>query len=595
MSKFRNLIESVLLNEAFIIKIPVEEVNQFNEYPNKYILVYKNPSKSELNQIQNNSKEHELRGLIIDNNVYIWDSYFAIHTDIVNALKSRLNIPSDSYITDFLYLPNDQLEAGYTQHKDNYYIKDINKTIDSMLNCPICIKLFGKDNIKGMAPHQEWSYDELDEAKQVGNLYHSTTYNNAINILKTNTLYSDRSFGISTNRNLDLFKKGFGDVCFVLDGDKLSSKYKIFPFQFGQEDSQETIVQDKKASQFKSIEDYHDKLTGLERNLQYYGWNTDRGLTIQKPEISNIQNYILKVYVNTNINDKNELLELLNAYNIPFESIKTINNPENDRSNYHYKIATNSYKPKYDSDEYTYKSNTTLSDLYNLTEKARIIYNLLINENIKLKLQLSNNQKTYEFIINKKENPSIQNFDFNKLINDNTLGEKDVLQIKNTPNNYILSYSGNDIYSPDMPLTKVPNKYKTYEYCLNQIVNYENRNASLTDIPDEFKTYELYLAGLKSGFISMYDVPDEYKTEELCKAYLETDPYSIDGIPEKYLDYNTCLKACKRNPNNISNVPDKFKTKELCKIVIDKLDLSPYSDDLYIYNKYIPDKFKKIK
>ena len=74
-------------------------------------------------------------------------------------------------------------------------------------------------------------------------------------------------------------------------------------------------------------------------------------------------------------NDKNELLELLNAYNIPFESIKTINNPENDRSNYHYKIATNSYKPKYDSDEYTYKSNTTLSDLYNLTEKARIIYN----------------------------------------------------------------------------------------------------------------------------------------------------------------------------------------------------------------------------
>ena len=169
------------------------------------------------------------------------------------------------------------------------------------------------------------------------------------------------------------------------------------------------------------------------------------------------------------------------------------------------------------------------------------------------------------------------------------------MQIKNTPNNYILSYSGNDIYSLDMPLAKVPNKYKTYEYCLNQIVNYENRNASLTDIPDEFKTYELYLAGLKSGFISMYDVPDKYKTEELCKTYLETDPYSLDGIPEKYLDYNTCLKACKRNPNNISNIPDKFKTKELCKIVIDKLDLSPYSDDLYIYNKYIPDKFKKIK
>ena len=97
-----------------------------------------------------------------------------------------------------------------------------------------------------MSKFEKLILEVLQEAKQVGTLYHSTTYNNAINILKTNTLYSDRSFGISTNRNLDLFKKGFGDVCFVLDGNKLSSKYKIFPFQFGQEDSQETIIQDKK-------------------------------------------------------------------------------------------------------------------------------------------------------------------------------------------------------------------------------------------------------------------------------------------------------------------------------------------------------------
>ena len=55
-----------------------------------------------------------------------------------------------------------------------------------MLNCPICIKLFGEDNIKGMAPHQEWSYDELDEAKQVGNLYHSTTIGNCLSIIKDN-------------------------------------------------------------------------------------------------------------------------------------------------------------------------------------------------------------------------------------------------------------------------------------------------------------------------------------------------------------------------------------------------------------------------
>lgn len=421
-----------------------------------------------------------------------------------------------------------------------------------------------------MSKFEKLILEVLQEAKQVGTLYHSTTYNNAINILKTNTLYSDRSFGISTNRNLDLFKKGFGDVCFVLDGDKLSSKYKIFPFQFGQEDSQETIIQDKKASQFKSIEDYHDKLTGLERNLQYYGWNTDRGLTIQKPEISNIQNYILKVYVNTNINDKNELLELLNAYNIPFESIKTINNPENDRSNYHYKIATNSYKPKYNSDEYTYKLNTTLSDLYNLTEKARIIYNLLINENIKLKLQLSNNQKTYEFIISKKENPSIQNFDFNKLINDNTLGEKDVLQIKNTPNNYILSYSGDNIYSKfNTPLNRIPDQYKTYEYCLNRVIKHDrSSNESIRNIPDKYRTPELYLAGLKSHFIPVFEIPEKDKTEKICEFLIKDSKHNFQYIPDKYKTYQMCLEACKYNAYNIAYTPNKFKTKELCEIVL---------------------------
>ena len=41
-----------------------------------------------------------------------------------------------------------------------------------------------------MSKFEKLILEVLQEAKQVGNLYHSTTYNNAINILKTNTIYS---------------------------------------------------------------------------------------------------------------------------------------------------------------------------------------------------------------------------------------------------------------------------------------------------------------------------------------------------------------------------------------------------------------------
>ena len=59
MSKFRNLIESVLLNEASVIKIPEEELhNHYDDkiYP-KYIPIYKNPSKPEFDSLYANSKE----------------------------------------------------------------------------------------------------------------------------------------------------------------------------------------------------------------------------------------------------------------------------------------------------------------------------------------------------------------------------------------------------------------------------------------------------------------------------------------------------------------------------------------------------------
>lgn len=80
-------------------------------------------------------------------------------------------------------------------------------------------------------------------AKQVGALYHHTSFSKAMNIINTDTLMA--SFGeagskggfISTTRNKRMLSNGaFGlggvGVVLVLDGDKLSNNYEIVPWKY---------------------------------------------------------------------------------------------------------------------------------------------------------------------------------------------------------------------------------------------------------------------------------------------------------------------------------------------------------------------------
>ena len=79
----------------------------------------------------------------------------------------------------------------------------------------------------------------LNEAKQVGVIYHYTELSSFFRILETNTLrglISKYSKGISFTRNKNFHKSSnryiMGiDVSFVVDGNKLSNNYKIVPFQ----------------------------------------------------------------------------------------------------------------------------------------------------------------------------------------------------------------------------------------------------------------------------------------------------------------------------------------------------------------------------
>ena len=83
--------------------------------------------------------------------------------------------------------------------------------------------------------------EELDEAKQVGTLYHYTWLNNLILILRDNKLKSQWSmdthnYSSSFTRNKN-FKKGYVyniplECTIVVDGDKLSEKYKIYPIEY---------------------------------------------------------------------------------------------------------------------------------------------------------------------------------------------------------------------------------------------------------------------------------------------------------------------------------------------------------------------------
>jgi hypothetical protein len=95
---------------------------------------------------------------------------------------------------------------------------------------------------------------DLIEAKQVGVLYHFTNENGIISILTTNTLKSSGKYTnhISTTRDKNGWMVGPTTEQYfriTLDGNKLSNKYKIVPYQhlginrgIGQTESEEAII-----------------------------------------------------------------------------------------------------------------------------------------------------------------------------------------------------------------------------------------------------------------------------------------------------------------------------------------------------------------
>ena len=160
MSKFRNLVESILLSERVLqCDIPPFFGTMFNDltFHNK-VNILKNPSKTELEMFLNNSKAGQLRSITINGDIYYIDAFIAMHTNLLEILKYNGYVDKDTenfspnYIsTNDEYNPYASEEAGNDETKDIGGLYQIYRTIDSTdtLNdyidiCPDTIQYLSK-------------------------------------------------------------------------------------------------------------------------------------------------------------------------------------------------------------------------------------------------------------------------------------------------------------------------------------------------------------------------------------------------------------------------------------------------------------------
>lgn len=148
----------------------------------------------------------------------------------------------------------------------------------------------------------------LKEAKQVGILYHATRLDYALSIVKDNTIHANpkvqkdgrtldlNSLGISTSRNkLFMYK---GDVEIMLDGDKLSEKYSILPYNYFNDWPTEELTSAEKRNTAESIIISKSYLNHIKK---YSPEDAFDAAVYDYFSIPNINEYILGFMVSPNI------------------------------------------------------------------------------------------------------------------------------------------------------------------------------------------------------------------------------------------------------------------------------------------------------
>jgi hypothetical protein len=158
--------------------------------------------------------------------------------------------------------------------------------------------------------------DDLEEAKQVGTLYHWTSLKNLANIIKTNTILPSHSGHgeydwVSLTRSKDRNQFGISkssDCVIVLDGDKLSNNYKIKPYH------------DIETAEYDDLTHFDDNgnaigITDDDGNIIRYGAFDEMEERLFG-SIRNLDKYIIKVILHES---NSEIKSLLKEKNIPYE------------------------------------------------------------------------------------------------------------------------------------------------------------------------------------------------------------------------------------------------------------------------------------
>ena len=110
----------------------------------------------------------------------------------------------------------------------------------------------------------------------------------------------------------------------------------------------------------------------------------------------------------------------------------------------------------------------------------------------------------------------------------------------------------------------------------------------------EGKTYEEYLELVKEKGLSLAFVPDKYRTYEICLEAIKVNPsINIDCVPDKHKTYELCFEVVKNSFLNriLSIIPDKHRTYELCLETLKQCKIRE-GKELY-FNYHIPDNIIK--
>ena len=148
---------------------------------------------------------------------------------------------------------------------------------------------------------------EINESKQVGDIYHFTPiiddYNNVylLSILNSGYILPNEDKQISTTRNkkvdVEPFMGGILDYMarLTLDGDKISNKYKIRPFQWNPEDNDEPAYLAKK--------EFEEQIITNGKNFPIYPYLKKVDLFVKDTEEEEV----------------NKVIDILNSKNIDYE------------------------------------------------------------------------------------------------------------------------------------------------------------------------------------------------------------------------------------------------------------------------------------